>query len=80
MKLGVIADDFTGATDIAGFLVKNGVKTIQIIDRSEGGSELSAEAFVVSLKSRSCDPQHAIQMSLQPFQWLQRHLNSMLRI
>ena len=25
MKLGVIADDFTGATDIAGFLVENGL-------------------------------------------------------
>lgn len=29
MKLGVIADDFTGATDIAGFLVENGLATIQ---------------------------------------------------
>ena len=27
MKLGVIADDFTGATDIAGFLVENGLST-----------------------------------------------------
>ncbi|MCF7914573.1 MAG: four-carbon acid sugar kinase family protein [Spirochaetaceae bacterium] len=70
MKLGVIADDFTGATDIAGFLVKNGVKTIQLIDRPEDASELSAEAFVVSLKSRSCDPQHAVQMSLRALEWL----------
>lgn len=30
MKLGVIADDFTGATDIAGFLVENGLATIQL--------------------------------------------------
>ena len=30
MKLGVIADDFTGATDIAGFLVEYGIPTIQI--------------------------------------------------
>jgi uncharacterized protein YgbK (DUF1537 family) len=29
IKLGVIADDFTGDTDIAGFLVANGVSTIQ---------------------------------------------------
>lgn len=28
MRLGVIADDFTGATDIAGFLVGNGLRTI----------------------------------------------------
>ena len=31
MLLGVIADDFTGATDIAGFLVANGVSTIQTV-------------------------------------------------
>ena len=30
MKLGVIADDFTGATDIASFLVLNGLKTVQL--------------------------------------------------
>ncbi len=29
MRLGVIADDFTGATDIASFLVQNGLSTIQ---------------------------------------------------
>jgi len=29
--LGVIADDFTGATDIAGMLVKGGMRTIQTI-------------------------------------------------
>ena len=27
--LGVIADDFTGATDIAGMLVKNGMRTLK---------------------------------------------------
>ena len=70
MKLGVIADDFTGATDIAGFLVKNGVKTVQIIDRPEGNADVSAEAFVVSLKSRSCESQQAIQMSLDALEWL----------
>lgn len=70
MKIGVIADDFTGATDIAGFLVKNGVKTVQIIDRPEGDADVSAEAFVVSLKSRSCDPRQAIRMSLDALEWL----------
>jgi uncharacterized protein YgbK (DUF1537 family) len=70
MKLGVIADDFTGATDIAGFLVKNGVKTVQIIDRPAGVAEVNAEAYVVSLKSRSCDAQQAIRMSLDALEWL----------
>ncbi|ECS4479585.1 hypothetical protein A9V29_23445, partial [Salmonella enterica subsp. enterica serovar Enteritidis] len=27
LKIGVIADDFTGATDIASFLVENGMPT-----------------------------------------------------
>lgn len=31
MILGVIADDFTGGTDIASFLVKEGMSTIQLI-------------------------------------------------
>ncbi len=70
MKLGVIADDFTGATDIAGFLVKNGVRTVQIIDQPEDDSDLSADAFVVSLKSRTCDPAQAVQMSLDALEWL----------
>ena len=30
MQLGVIADDFTGATDIASFLVQNGLPTVQL--------------------------------------------------
>ncbi|HWA80632.1 MAG TPA: four-carbon acid sugar kinase family protein, partial [Acetobacteraceae bacterium] len=30
--LGAIADDFTGATDLAGMLVKGGMRTVQMID------------------------------------------------
>ena len=70
MKLGVIADDFTGATDIAGFLVKNGVKTVQIIDRPAGDVKVNVEAFVISLKSRSCEAHKAVQMSLEALEWL----------
>ncbi len=29
--LGCIADDFTGATDLASMLVKNGMRTVQIL-------------------------------------------------
>lgn len=97
MKLGVIADDFTGATDIAGFLVANGVRTIQVLrvparaeatERAEvtkrapataraeatvpggGVSTLAADAYVVSLKSRSCPPEEAVAISLGALQWL----------
>jgi uncharacterized protein YgbK (DUF1537 family) len=70
MKLGVIADDFTGATDIAGFLANNGVKTVQIINQPVGDAGVDAEAFVISLKSRSCDAKKAVQMSLGALEWL----------
>lgn len=36
LKIGVIADDFTGATDIASFLVENGMPTVQINDVPTG--------------------------------------------
>ena len=29
--LGCIADDFTGATDLASMLVRNGMRTVQLI-------------------------------------------------
>ena len=31
MTLGVIADDFTGATDVASMLVRAGMRTVQLI-------------------------------------------------
>lgn len=70
-KIGVIADDFTGATDIAGFMVANGISTIQTngIPSKEFIGE--ADAYVVSLKSRSCPKEDAINSSLSALKWLQ---------
>ena len=73
MKLGVIADDFTGATDIAGFLVKNGLKTVQLNGVPRDGVSVDADAVVVSLKSRSCAPEKAVHDSLAALQWLKNH-------
>ncbi|MFC7778160.1 3-oxo-tetronate kinase [Pantoea sp. GCM10028869] len=72
MRLGVIADDFTGATDIASFLVQNGLPTIQFNGVPESHDALSAQAIVISLKSRSCPVQQAIDQSLAALQWLQQ--------
>lgn len=72
MRLGVIADDFTGATDIASFLVQNGLPTIQFNGVPESHDALSAQAIVISLKSRSCPAQQAIDQSLAALQWLQQ--------
>ena len=63
IRLGVIADDFTGATDIAGFLVANGLAAVQI-NGVPTGALPDTDAVVVSLKSRSIDPAEAVEMSL----------------
>ncbi|MCW6033918.1 four-carbon acid sugar kinase family protein [Pantoea sp. JK] len=72
MRLGVIADDFTGATDIASFLVQNGLPTIQFNGVPESHDELSAQVIVISLKSRSCPTHQAIDQSLAALKWLQQ--------
>lgn len=73
MKLGVIADDFTGATDIAGFLVGNGLKTVQLNGVPSGDLDIDADAVVISLKSRSCAPEKAVADSLHALDWLKQH-------
>lgn len=70
MQLGVIADDFTGATDVAGFLVANGVTTSQLVGVPPEDVEIDAQAVVVSLKSRSCPPKQAVEESLATLSWL----------
>lgn len=70
MLLGVIADDFTGATDIAGFLVAGGVRTTQSIGVPDDDLDVEAEAVVISLKSRSCPADQAVRDSLAALSWL----------
>ncbi|WP_409440109.1 3-oxo-tetronate kinase [Psychromonas sp. GE-S-Ul-11] len=72
MLLGVIADDFTGATDIAGFLVENGMRTIQVNGIPNQEMHIDADAVVISLKSRSCPTEQAIKDSLAALTWLQQ--------
>jgi uncharacterized protein YgbK (DUF1537 family) len=61
--LGVIADDFTGATDVAGMLVGAGMRTVQVIGVPQGPMP-EADAVVVALKSRTCPPAEAVAQSL----------------
>ncbi|WBF47767.1 four-carbon acid sugar kinase family protein [Serratia rubidaea] len=72
MLLGVIADDFTGATDIASFLVENGLSTVQLNGVPDSDAAVDAQAVVISLKSRSCPTEQAVAQSLQALAWLQR--------
>ena len=67
--LGVIADDFTGATDVASMLVRAGMRTIQVIGIPQGAAP-DADAVVVALKSRTIAPGQAVHQSLAALQWL----------
>ncbi len=70
--LGVIADDFTGATDIAGMLVKGGMRTIQTIGvPTKGAIPDDVDAVVVALKSRSIPAEDAVALSLDALTALQ---------
>jgi uncharacterized protein YgbK (DUF1537 family) len=70
--LGIIADDFTGATDIAGMLVKGGMRTIQTIGRpAQGTIPDDVDAVVVALKTRSIAAKDAIAQSLGALKALQ---------
>jgi uncharacterized protein YgbK (DUF1537 family) len=70
--LGVIADDFTGATDIAGMLVKGGMRTIQTIGvPAKGTIPDDVDAVVVALKTRSIAAKEAISQSLAALKALQ---------
>lgn len=70
MILGVIADDFTGATDVAGMLVGAGMRTVQVIGVPQGPMP-DADAVVVALKSRTCPPAQAVAQSLEAMRALQ---------
>ncbi len=72
IKIGVIADDFTGATDIASFLVENGLPTVQINGVPTGKMPEAIDALVISLKKRSCPVVEATQQSLAALSWLQQ--------
>ena len=70
--LGCIADDFTGATDLANTLVSEGMRVIQVFGIPQIDSELPAcDALIVALKSRSIPANEAVAQSLESLEWLQ---------
>ncbi|HEX7935340.1 MAG TPA: 3-oxo-tetronate kinase [Paraburkholderia sp.] len=68
--LGCIADDFTGATDLANMLVRGGMRTVQTIGVPEQGETIEADALVVALKSRTIAAADAVAQSLAALEWL----------
>lgn len=75
MLLGVIADDFTGASDVANTLARGhggtgGLSTTQFLGLPSRPAPETCEAGVVALKSRSIPAADAVALSLEAFEWL----------
>jgi 3-dehydrotetronate 4-kinase len=69
--LGCIADDFTGAGDVAGTIARLGLRTCVVVNRS--AAPVGFDACVVALKTRSVPPTRAVAEALDAFEWLQAH-------
>jgi uncharacterized protein YgbK (DUF1537 family) len=63
LLLGCIADDFTGATDLANTLVKGGMSAVQIIGVPDGPLP-EADAVIIALKTRTAPVGDAVAQSL----------------
>ena len=72
MLLGCIADDFTGATDLANTLTRRGMRTLQTIGIPRVRLP-AANAVVIALKSRTIPAAEAVEQSLAACRWLKSH-------
>jgi uncharacterized protein YgbK (DUF1537 family) len=70
MLLGCIADDFTGATDLANNLVRGGMRTLQTIGVPQSPVPDDFDAVVIALKSRTNPAAEAVAQSLAARAWL----------
>ena len=71
LSLGCIADDYTGASDLANTLTRCGLRTVQTIGVPAGDLALpEVDAVVVSLKSRSIEAGLAVTRSRAAEKWM----------
>lgn len=69
--LGVIADDYTGGTDVAAALRRGGLRVVLHFGLPEAASAVpECDAVVIALKTRSLDPGGAVEQSLRAQRWL----------
>lgn len=71
LVLGCIADDYTGASDLANTLSKNGLRTVQTIGIP--GEDLNlpeVDAVVIALKIRSVPSPDAVAQAIAAYRWL----------
>ena len=72
-RLGCIADDYTGATDLSSMLVRRGLRVIQCFGVPNDPSIVAdADVVVVALKSRSLPATDAVSISLEALAFLKR--------
>jgi uncharacterized protein YgbK (DUF1537 family) len=73
LLLGAVADDYTGASDLANTLTRNGLATIQTIGVPAADLDLGeVEAVVIALKIRSVEAARAVSAALAGYDWLRQ--------
>ncbi|WP_396916330.1 3-oxo-tetronate kinase [Mycolicibacterium sp.] len=70
MQLGCVADDFTGATDLAGMFARHGLPTLVVRGVPSDLPATGAEVVVVALKSRTAPADAAVRESVAALKWL----------
>ena len=70
LLIGAIADDLTGATDLANTLVRQGMRTVQLIGVPARPVPDAVDAIVVALKTRTIPAPEAAAQSLAALEWL----------
>ncbi|HEX8010622.1 MAG TPA: 3-oxo-tetronate kinase [Casimicrobiaceae bacterium] len=73
LRLGCIADDFTGATDLANNLARSGMRVVQAIGVPRRRLDVDVDAVVVALKTRTVPSAEAVAQSLDALRWLREH-------
>lgn len=72
LKLGCIADDFTGATDLANNLARAGMRVVQFNGLPVQDLRHNVDATVIALKSRTAPTHEAVTSSLNALHWLKK--------
>ena len=70
MRLGCIADDFTGSSDLGLMLAEGGMRAIQYVGTPDEPADAAVDAGIVALKSRSIPAAEAVAQSLDACRWL----------
>ncbi|MGI9465049.1 MAG: four-carbon acid sugar kinase family protein, partial [Aestuariivirgaceae bacterium] len=71
LYIGAIADDFTGATDLASMLTRGGLATVLQLGAPDPADACpDADAIVVALKSRTAPVDEALYETLRSWRWM----------